>query len=117
MSKKPQVKEATKAQEAQKTQAAKDAATASAMQDTVAGDIWKEIKDRTIEMFALPGQIVSMHCHPVPIEPSKLYLMPNSTAVLPSLEAAVGKGYTVESADRFIVVARATPSLTSFAKR
>ncbi len=104
--------ELTLAQQAQAKQVAKDAATAEAMKDTVAGEIWDEIKDKNIEMFALPDQTVSMHCRPIPIEPSKLYLTASSTSVLPSLETAVGKKYAVELADRFIVVSRAVAPLT-----
>lgn len=99
-------KEPTLAQVAAQKQQAKDEATANAMQNTTAGEIWSEIKDLNIEMFALPNQVVQMHCHPVPIEPSKLYLISNSSAVLPSLEVAVGKKYIVELADKFITVSR-----------
>lgn len=110
MSKKNQPKnEPTLAQQAQQKQASKDKNVAEAMKDTVAGEIWSEIKDKNIEMFALPDQTVSMHCHPYPIEPSKLYLVTNSTAVLPSLEAAIGRKYTVELADKYVIVARAVP--------
>lgn len=108
MSKKNQPKtEPTLAQQAQAKLAAQDKATAEAIKDTVAGEIWNEIKDKNIEMFALPDQLVSMHCRPVPIEPSKLYLLTSSTSVLPSLETAVGKKYAVERVDRFVVVSRA----------
>lgn len=75
--------------------------------------IWNEIKDKEIEMFALPNQTVSQHCTPFPVEPSKLYLTIRSSAVLPSLEAACGSGYVVEMADRFVIVKRAEPSLAS----
>jgi hypothetical protein len=100
-------KEPTLAEQNLAKQAAKDKATAEAMKDTVAGEIWSEIKDKNIEMFALPDQVVSMHVRPVPIEPTKLYLVANSTSVLPSLEAAVGKKYVVELADRYLIVTRA----------
>jgi thiol-disulfide isomerase/thioredoxin len=106
--------EPTLAQQNQAIQAAKDKATAEAMKDTVAGEIWGEIKDKNIEMFALPNQVVSMHVRPVPIEPSKLYLTASSTSVLPSLETAIGKKYVVELADRFITVSRAVVPLTKW---
>jgi hypothetical protein len=76
--------------------------------------IWNAIKDRNIEMFALPNQIVGLHCTPFPVEPSKLYLTIRSTAVLPSLEAACNPDFTVEMVDRFVVVKRAEPSIASF---
>jgi hypothetical protein len=97
----------TLAQQAVEIQQSKDQATAKGMQGTPAGAIWDEIKDKPIEMFALPEQKVHMHCHPVDIEPSKLYLLTNSSSVLPSLEVAVGKGFVVELADRFVTVSRA----------
>lgn len=111
MTKKEAKKEPTQAQQAADKLAAKDKATAEAIKDTVAGEIWNEIKDKTIEMFALPDQVVSMHCHPVPIEPTKLFLVTNSTAVLPSLETAIGKKYVVELAGQFTVVTRAPQAL------
>lgn len=108
---KKEAKKETQAQLAAEKQAAKDKAVAEAIKETVAGEIWNEIKDKTIEMFALPDQVVSMHCHPVPVEPSRLFLLANSTAVLPSLEAAIGKKYAVELAGQFITVARAPQAL------
>lgn len=94
------------------TQAERDAKQIEAMKGTVAGEIWDEINGKNIEMFALPNQVVSMHVHPVFIDPSKLYLTLNSTAVLPSLESAIGNKYTVELADKFVVVARAAVAPT-----
>ena len=112
MSKKKSSKEPTLAQQAQAAQEALDSKSATSMQGTPAGEIWSEINDKTIEMFALPGQFVSMHCHPVNVEPSKLYLLTNSSAVLPSLETAVGKNYVVELVDKFVIVSRAVVPLT-----
>jgi hypothetical protein len=78
-----------------------------AIQGSLAGEIWEEIKDKPIEMFALPEQKVNMHCHPIPIEPSRLFLLISSSAVLPSLETALGKHYVVELMDKFVAVSRA----------
>jgi len=77
------------------------------MEGTTAGEIWKEIKDKSIDMFALPEQTVQMHCHPMFVEPEKLFLTLNSSAVLPSLEAALGKKYSVELNDKYTIVSRA----------
>lgn len=85
-------------------------------ENTEAGAIWNEIKDRDIMMFALPGQKVWMHCHPLPVEPNRLYLTTNSSAVLPSLEAAIGMNYTVELANKFVIVARANVETSPFKK-
>lgn len=73
---------------------------------TEAGNIWNEIRFKEIQMFALPGQTVAHYCKPVVVEPSKLYLLTTASAVLPSLEEAVGKNYVVESIDKYTVVSR-----------
>lgn len=104
----------TLAQQALEAQQNKDVAVAKHLAGTLAGEIWNEIKDKSIEMFALPDQKVNMHCHPVDIEPSKLYLLTTSTAVLPSLETALGKKYVVELVDRFVSVSRAPVLPTQF---
>src|SRR5579885_3015557 len=76
---------------------------------TEADKMWSEIKDRSIEMFALPGQTVAMHAIPVPIDPAKLYLTLRSTAVLPSLEESLKKDFNVELAAKWVVVTRKPP--------
>ena len=79
---------------------------------TEAGKIWTEIKNRAIDMFSIPGQVVSQHAQPSNIDHAKLYLTIKATSVLPALETALGKNYVVELAGRFITVARALPDLT-----
>lgn len=77
---------------------------------TVAEQLWEEVKGRQINLFALPGQSVEAHFTQAQVEPSKLYLTindKNATALLPALEEALGKSYTVEMAGRFVCVARA----------
>ena len=76
------------------------------MGDTDAYKIWQEIKDRPISMFGLPNQIVSQYCVPIPVEPSKLFLMITASSVLPSLEATAGNKYVVELAGKYVVVSR-----------
>ncbi len=96
---------------------------------TEAEGIWDEIRYLTIQMFGLPNQIVELHCTPLPVEPSHLYLTIRSSAALPSLEAALAEytdkmelvakktntvnksKFTVELADRFVVIARVKPSI------
>jgi hypothetical protein len=80
--------------------------------DTESGKIWDEIKNKNIEMFALPDQRVWQHCEPILIEPTKLYLRTRSSSVLPSLETACGKGYVVELLDKYVTVTRAVTPLT-----
>jgi hypothetical protein len=74
--------------------------------------IWNEIKEKSIDMFALPGQQVNQYYKPVPVEPSKLYLLPlvaRATCALPSLETAVGVNYIIELVDKYVTVTRAAP--------
>ena len=114
------VKEPSLAQQAQEAQQAKKEKLASTLEGSEAGAIWLEIKDMGIEMFALPGQTVAMHCNPVPADPSRLFLVTASTAALPSLEVAINKNakgeylhrFDVELADRFVIVSRVPVSLT-----
>lgn len=112
MNKKKTVKDPTLVQQAVAKQQELDSKNVNLMEGTVAGEIWNEIKDKKIEMFALPDQFVCMHCHPVVIEPSKLYLLTNSSAVLPSLETAIGSGYSVEKLDKFVAVSKVAVPLT-----
>jgi hypothetical protein len=74
---------------------------------TEAGKIWDEIKNRPIDMFAIPGQVVSQHAFPSNIDHTKLYLTAKATSVLPALETALGSNYVVELAGRFVTVSRA----------
>lgn len=73
---------------------------------TEAEKIWHEIKDKQIQMFALPDQQVHMHCKPVKIEPSKLYLQINATSTFPALEAALGPKFSIERFDKYLTVSR-----------
>lgn len=73
--------------------------------------IWEEIQNLEIQMFGLPEQTVAHHCTPVTVEPNSLYLITRSSATLPSLEAAIGSKFTVELADKFIIVKRAPKPL------
>lgn len=81
--------------------------------DTVAAQIWEQIKEKPVNMFALPGQKVENFCKPAVVEPSKCYLVLTSTAgsLLPALEESLGSAFTVELAGKYIVVAHAAPSL------
>jgi hypothetical protein len=105
------VKEPTLAQQAADQTRAAFAQAGDQLEGTAA-EIWAEIKDKEILMFALPDQRVHQHALPVKIEPSKLYLRTTSPAVLPSLETAIGKKFNVELVDKFVIVTRIPPSLT-----
>ena len=76
----------------------------SVKQTTIADKIWQEIKNKPLEMFALPKQFVNMYCSPVIVEPTKLYLLSTVPATLPALEVALKDLYFVEKIDRYICV-------------
>lgn len=71
---------------------------------TVADEIWNEIKDKKVDMFALPSQSVHQYCKPVTIEPSKCFLLSKVSAFLPALESCLGAAYDVSRSDKYIVV-------------
>ena len=79
---------------------------------TEAGNIWDEIKDKPLQMFALPDQKISHYAAPSMVEPSKCYLRTRASSALPAIEAAVGKNYTVEAVDQYVVVSRTVVPLT-----
>ena len=68
--------------------------------------IWDDIKDMKLEMFALPGQLVSNYYKPMVIDPNKLYLTPLTTAssVVSILNELINDKYHVEQIDRFVVI-------------
>ena len=73
---------------------------------TVAEKIWDEIKDLKLEMFALPNQSVSACYKPLFLDPVKLHLarLTAATAALPALELAIMSKFTIEQADRYVIV-------------
>lgn len=80
-----------------------------------AEQIWKEIEDLPIAMFALPNQTVKQHMVPMPVPGKELLLKLVSTAALPALEEALGnirmtggKKYEVEPAEGYVIVRRAS---------
>ena len=75
---------------------------------TLADKIWDDIKNKPVEMFALPKQFVHMYCEPITIEPTKLYLRYKVPALLPALEEAVKDKYTVEIANKYLCVSPKT---------
>lgn len=79
--------------------------------------IWIEIQNRPIMMFGLPDQFVFQHCTVVNIEPSACYVTIRSTATLPSLEAAIAPDFTVELADKFVIIKRVPKPLIPSKKR
>lgn len=67
--------------------------------------IWSEIKDRKIEIFALPNQVVSNYYTQKNVEPTKCYLLAKAGSALPALEA-VANEFKIELVDKFTVISR-----------
>jgi hypothetical protein len=72
--------------------------------NTEAGKIWAQIKSLPIHMFGLPNQTVEDYCFPVNITPEKLYLGTRASATLPALETTLLGRFTVELADKYVLV-------------
>jgi hypothetical protein len=68
--------------------------------------IWNEIKDKSINMFALPGQTVKNHVQKLNVPGANgLYVKLSSSAVLASLEETLN-GFTVEAAEKYVIIKR-----------
>ena len=65
---------------------------------------WKEIENIRLDLFALPDQVVNVHCRPIFIDSNKCYLETKSPAVLPALEAALSNKFDIEKADKYVIV-------------
>lgn len=74
--------------------------------------IWNEIKDLPIAIFALANQTVQQHVVYVPMRGSDLLLKLISTAALPALEETLNsvkdKKYEIEVAEHYTIVRRAS---------
>lgn len=70
-----------------------------------ADEIWQTIQSRQIELFGLPGQIVSAYCAPMPIDPRKCFLKYKVAAVVPALELAAPE-FNVERTTGYIVLSK-----------
>ncbi len=73
---------------------------------TISDKIWEEIKDKKIDLFALPNQTVSMYCQPVNVNPSKLYLTYKASSVIAAMEETLGSSYKLEHAGNYITVSK-----------
>jgi LysM repeat protein len=70
--------------------------------------IWDEIKGVSLNLYGLQNQFVVNHCIlvDVMVKPDALHVKPKSSAVLPALEEALSKTYTVELVDKYIEIKR-----------
>lgn len=74
---------------------------------TEADQMWSEISNLPINLFALGNRRVHQHVTKltVPGVP-KLFVKLSSQAVLPALEETLGKKFTVEPAEGFVTITR-----------
>lgn len=71
--------------------------------------IWEEIKDLDLNMFSLPGQLVSFYFKEAFIEPKRLYLTlkaNKATSTIAALEQLIDKKFEITQADKFTIVSR-----------
>jgi hypothetical protein len=74
-----------------------------------ADEIWEEISNLSISIFALPGQKVMNHFNKIDIPSEALYLTPKSAAAIPALEEAIGNGFTFETTDKGHLIVKRVP--------
>jgi hypothetical protein len=84
----------------------KETQTTATNTKTVSQKIWDEIKNKKIDMFSLPDQTVTMHCSPMFIDPSTLYLTYKASSVITQLEESLGAKYKVSIDGKYISVAK-----------
>lgn len=79
---------------------------------TVSEKIWNDIKDRKVQMFALPDQCVQDYCMPIEVDPFRLFLTAHHKgknvkipgAFFAALDTALAPKYIVERIDKYIVI-------------
>lgn len=83
-------------------------AESKAVRTSESEKMWSEIENLPINIFSLPNQKVSDHTKKVSVSGDSLLLKPKSSAVVPALEEAIGKGFDINLADNgYILVTRA----------
>lgn len=73
---------------------------------SVADQIWDDIQERELPLFAIPGKKVADYCERVDITPSKLFLRLKVTAALPMLEECFGKKYDFQMGTLYCEVSK-----------
>lgn len=73
----------------------------------ITNEIWEQIKNKKLELFALPPQSVEKFFTPIMVDNKTVHLIYNISAALPALEVALGKEFLVELAGKYVVVSRA----------
>lgn len=65
--------------------------------------VWDEIKDKTMDVFAMTSTVAN-YCEYVDIDPAKCYVTCKASAALPALETALGVKYQVSVVDKYVLV-------------
>jgi len=73
---------------------------------TVSDDIWFEIKDLQLQMFALPNQRVKKHAQRVKVLPDVCHIKIAFPAVLPALENVLLDKYNIEQHNDLLSITR-----------
>lgn len=86
----------------------KEDASAEVVKKTVLDgeNIWNEIKLVQLDMFALPNQFLQNFCTLVSATSDSALLKFSAAAVLPAMEARLNQRYTIELADKYLIVKR-----------
>lgn len=73
---------------------------------SAADEIWNDIKNLDINMFALPNQKVNDYCVPIMVEPSKLYLKVKTSSFIRILEDTISNKYNVVFDSAYLTVSK-----------
>jgi hypothetical protein len=74
--------------------------------------IWNDIQALPINVYALADQRIADHVHKMDMAGDVLYVKLVSSAVLPALEEALGKAFTVEASSNFVIIKRAATQVS-----
>ena len=69
-------------------------------------EIWKEIRNIDLPMFGIQGRKIDDYCERIDCSDRHLFVKTKVSSVLPALETALVKGFTVELTAGFIVIKR-----------
>lgn len=72
--------------------------------EKVSVQIWSDLKDREVDMFAIKGKTVKDYVVMKDLHPEKLFLVPKATSLLSYLEDSFGSKYNFTQFEKYIVV-------------
>ena len=74
--------------------------------DTVAGQLWQQVKGLDLNLFSLPDQLVSKYFHPLFVEADKVYLTTTVSAAVAALEEVLPKDLEITSVVKYFILAK-----------